>query len=243
MTTDPRLERVRNGRTDLVLEMLAEGLPPEERADDGVPLIRWCAYYGDVSAIRALLATGAPLSSLGENLDLMGAAFHGHWRLCEFLIEQGADPDWVDPTTGETALHAALSRVNPPHQSRVVAVLLAAGAQVQARTLRDAETGAFMRDVRTRGETPLHRAAAFADAETIERLLEAGADRTARDAAGDSPLSWASWHLRPAHILKLLCFGEHRINPTADWRGDHGAGTSGMALHLCGKPAGFDKAD
>jgi palmitoyltransferase len=30
---------------------------------------------------------------------------------------------------------------------------------------------------------------------------------------GDSPLSWASWHLRPDSILRKLCNGNFRINP------------------------------
>jgi palmitoyltransferase len=75
------------------------------------------------------------------------------------------------------------------------------------------ETGGFMRDVRTCGETPLHRAAAFGDEEAIRLLLEAGAKIDAKDAHGDSPLSWASWHLRPDAILRLLLYGSFRIHP------------------------------
>ena len=30
----------------------------------------------------------------------------------------------------------------------------------------------------------------------------------ARDANGDTPLSWASWHLRPRAILRLLTYGK-----------------------------------
>jgi hypothetical protein len=63
---------------------------------------------------------------------------------------------------------------------------------------------AFWRDVRTRGETPLHRAAAYAPEETVCLLLDAGADRTIRDANGDSPQSWASWHWRPKRLVDLL---------------------------------------
>src|SRR5207253_2261718 len=62
-------------------------------------------YYGDVSAIRLLLSQGERLESLGENLGLDSAAFHGHWRLSEFLLENGADANFADPNTGETALH------------------------------------------------------------------------------------------------------------------------------------------
>ena len=62
------------------------------------------------------------------------------------------------------------------------------------------------------GETPLHRATAYADERIVSLLLEHGADREARDVNGDSPLSWASYHLRPAAILKMLTFGDYRIN-------------------------------
>lgn len=30
---------------------------------------------------------------------LSGAAFHGHWRLCEFLVESGADVNAASPDT------------------------------------------------------------------------------------------------------------------------------------------------
>ncbi|MEZ5670005.1 MAG: ankyrin repeat domain-containing protein [Alphaproteobacteria bacterium] len=93
-----------------------------------------------------------------------------------------------------------------------------------------------MRDCRTRGETPLHRAAAFGSAATIDLLLGAGAARDARDAAGDTPLSWASWHLRPADVIRRLCHGGMALHPEARWSGDHGAGWSGLDANLAGEP-------
>jgi hypothetical protein len=92
-------------------------------------------------------------------------------------------------------------------------VLLAHGADPNRATKDGVETGGFMRDVRTCGETPLHRAAAFGDAEAIKLLLDAGAKLDAKDAHGDTPLSWASWHLRPDAILRLLLYGNFRIHP------------------------------
>ena len=68
-------------RTDLVFEYLAAGHPANSADAHGVSLIKWCAYYGDVSAIRFLLANGESLESLGDDLGLNAAAFHGHWRL------------------------------------------------------------------------------------------------------------------------------------------------------------------
>jgi ankyrin repeat protein len=72
------------------------------------------------------------------------------------------------------------------------------------------QTLAFWRDVRTRGETPLHRAAAYASEETVKFLLEAGADKRIRDANGDSAQSWASWHWRPKPLIDLLNSQEAR---------------------------------
>ena len=231
------LERIAAGRTDLVFEHVARGGGATDRDPQGVRLISWCARYGDVSAIRFLLANGERLQSLGTNLDLEGAAFHGHWRLCEFLLEQGADPNHADPVTGETALHAALCKPNRPAYDLVVRVLLAAGANPNRPTTPGAETGGFMRDCRTRGETPLHRAAAFGTEAAIRMLLEAGAPKDARDANGDSPLSWASWHTRPDSILRMLCYDDFFIRKDRGSSFDHGIGWGAMELDLLGSPA------
>ena len=207
------LSRIAAGRTDLVFDYVSEGHAVDSADEAGVSLIKWCAYYGDVSAIRFLLANGESLESLGSNFDLNGAAFHGHWRLCQFLIEQGADVNRPLPDTGETPLHAALCTANRLAHDLVIKVLLAHGADPNHATKPSVETGCFMRDCRTKGETPLHRAAAFGSEETIEMLLRAGATIDAKDMNGDSPLSWASWYLRPDSILRKLCYGEYKIQP------------------------------
>jgi len=38
--------------------------------------------------------------------------------------------------------------------------------------------------------------------EAIQLLLDVGARRDVKDAHGDSPLGWASWHLRPISVLR-----------------------------------------
>jgi uncharacterized protein len=210
------LERIADGRTDLVFEYLAQGNTANSVDGGGVSLMQWCAYYGDVSAIRYLVSRGASLEALGANLDLNGASFHGHWQLCQFLIEKGADINYPLPDTAETPLHSALCKTNRSVYNRVLKVLLKHGADPNCATKVGVETDSFMRDCRTRGETPLHRAAAFGDAEAIQLLLEAGAVIDARDAHGDTPLSWASWYLRPRPILRMLCHGKYTVRPGAD---------------------------
>jgi ankyrin repeat protein len=202
------LDQIVDGRTDLVFDYLAHGHAATATDKEGVSLIKWCAYYGDVSAIRFLLANGESVTSLAGELN--AAAFHGHWRLCQFLLENGANVNQAEDGTGETPLHSALCKSSASHD-RVVRVLLASGADPNAKTKVGSETGGFMRDARTKGEAPLHRAAAFASAETVQLLLDAGALKEARDSNGDTPLSWGSWHLRPDSILRKLCYGPHRI--------------------------------
>jgi len=178
---------------------------------DGLSLLQWCAYYGDATAVRALIGAGAPVTQLGDNLDLNGAVFHGHVGLVDCLIELGADVNQPLAGTGETPLHAALCKSGDGRFETIVKRLVAAGADPNCATHPGVATDAFMRDVRTRGETPLHRAAAFGSASVIQVLVAAGARLDFRDANGDSPLGWASWHLRPRSILRLLCFPPFQV--------------------------------
>jgi len=219
-------DRIADGRTDLVFDFVSQGHAPDSRDGNGVSLLMWCAYYGDVSAIRFLLANGESLASMGENLGLDSACFHGHWRLCQFLIEKGADVNSPSPDTGETPLHAALCTNNRLAHDLVIKVLLANGANPNCVTKASAETGGFMRDCRTKAETPLHRAAAFGTEETIQHLLDAGAIVDAKDMNGDSPLTWASWYLRPDSILRKLCYGDFSTRPQR----------RSMAAYLLGEP-------
>ena len=204
------LTMISDGRTDLVFEYIAAGHSAKSEDGDGVSLIQWCAYYGDVSGIKFLLRQGESLQSLGDNFDLNGAVFHGFPRLCQFLMEQGADVNRPLASTGETPLHSALCTTDRKERDQVIRILLEHGANPNVKTIPSIETDSFMRDIRTRAETPLHRAAAFGTEETIQMLLNAGARVDEKDMYGDSPLTWASWHLRPRSILRLLCYGPYR---------------------------------
>jgi uncharacterized protein len=219
------LDRISRGRTDLVFELLSL---PEWRAvlsEGEVTPLQWFIYYGDVTAIKAVLAAGGDLTGIDLDRELGNAAFFGHWKVADLLIMHGADVNAALPDTGETPLHSALCKAGRPHYLNVIKVLVENGAEINAKTTPGVETGAFMRDVRTTGETPLHRAAAYGDEGIITYLIEQGADVKARDAFGSSPLSWASEHLRPGSILKLLSFPPHHISDAGAARitSDHDA--------------------
>jgi ankyrin repeat protein len=180
-----------------------------------------------VSAIRFLLANGESLASLGTNFDLNGASYHGHWRLCRFLLEHGAKVNEPLADTKETPLHAALCKTDRLVYDRVLEVLVPMG-QTQIWRQRTGGDGWVHARLQNQGRdrSALHRAAAFGESETIQLLLDAGAQVDARDANGDTPLSWASWYLRPASILRQLCYNDFRIHPHYQ----------GMRANLLGKP-------
>ena len=189
MNSQEILDRISGGRTDLVFDLLR--LPDWRRVlhEGQVKPLQWFVYYNDVTALKAVLEAGGDLDSISLDNELGHAAFFGHWKVCDFLIQHGANVNAKVPETGETPLHGALAK-------------------------------------------------AYAGDDVISYLLDHGADREARDANGDSPLSWASEHLRPGSILALLTFGPHRISEKYAKRivSDHGAGWgNGMEWKLVGE--------
>ncbi|GLU51292.1 ankyrin repeat domain-containing protein [Dyadobacter frigoris] len=226
MEVEKILELISHGRTDLIIELMKKPNWQEILHEGQIKPLQWLVYYNDTTGLRAILSAGGNLESINVNQELGHAAFFGHWKVCDFLINNGADVHARVEKTDETPLHSALSKAGRPYYFYVVKLLVEKGADVNAKTVPGIETGAFMRDVRTKGETPLHRAAAYADEQTIQYLLAHGADKEAKDINGDSPLTWASEHLRPGAILLLLTYGGHRISETYKIKStsDHGQG-------------------
>lgn len=237
MEVEKILEMISRGRTDFIFQLLDKPNWKETLHEGQIKPLQWLVYYNDTTALRAVLASGGNLDSINLNAELGNAAFFGHWKVCDFLINHGADVNAPVDKTNETPLHNALAKAGRPYYFYIVKLLVEKGADVNAKTISGLETGAFMRDVRTKGETPLHRAAAYADEKTIKFLIENGANVEAKDANGDSPLSWASEHLRPGIILSLLSYGEYRIGDAHKIKNtsDHGQGWgNGMDWNLLG---------
>lgn len=226
MKVEKILEIISRGRTDYILELLDHPDWPELLNIGPIKPLQWLVYYNDTTGLKAVLKSGGNLESINLDEELGNAAFFGHWKVCDFLLKNGANVNAATTKTKETPLHNALSKAGRPYYFYVVKLMVENGADINARTIAGLETGAFMRDVRTKAETPLHRAAAYADEKTILYLLENGADKTIKDANGDSPLSWASAHLRPGAILSLLSYGDYQVSDTHKIKNtsDHGHG-------------------
>lgn len=231
------LDHISRGRTDFIIDLIKEPDWHELLNVGQVTPLQWLVYYNDTTGLKAVLKAGGSLNSLNLNQELGNAAFFGHWKVCSFLINIGAEVNAVIDKTNETPLHNALAKAGRPYYFYVVKLLVEKGADVNAKTLPGIETSAFMRDVRTKGETPLHRAAAYADVRTISYLIDQGADKTAKDANGNSPLTWASEHLRPGSVLSLLSYDTFQISEAhvAKNTSDHGhEWGNGMDWNLLG---------
>jgi cytohesin len=173
------------------------------------------AWNGRVEDIESILNSKDILLPRAVDSALEAAAYNAQPEACDKLLHYGADPNTFHEPTGETVLHQAITKTtSASERTLIVKSLIAHGADVNRKTVPGVETQCFMRDIRTRGETPLHRAAAYGDSEMVSALIEAGADKAAKDMNGDSPLTWGSWHLRPSEILGLLLYGD-----IPGWRG------------------------
>jgi ankyrin repeat protein len=171
------------------------------------------AWEGDIKALDSYYRLGAKISFEDANL-LCNSAYNGKIESVKWLLGKGENADFAFAKTGENALHYTISKTSEMgERDKIVEALILAGVNVNKKTVPGESTLCFMRDAYLKAETPLHRAAAYGSMTIVKMLLDAGADPSAKDANGDTPISWGSWHLREADILRLLLYeGVPRIH-------------------------------
>jgi ankyrin repeat protein len=114
---------------DQLARHLDDGSDPGDRAS-GVDLLSWAAFGGAASTAELLLDRGAD----PDTGALHFAAGGGRLELVRLLLKAGADANRRDPATGRTPLHAAVGAAPADDAPEIVAVLIAAGADVNATT-------------------------------------------------------------------------------------------------------------
>jgi len=115
------------------------------------------------------------------------------------LLELGADPNLPDPDTGEAALHIAALRL----LTECVRGLLEFGANPNSQTQVGVRSNGAHRPL-LQGETTLHFAAELGDQDMITALVDAGADKSAVNALGETPRDFAAKCNRGENIVNLL---------------------------------------
>ncbi|KAK3390249.1 ankyrin repeat-containing domain protein [Podospora didyma] len=143
-----------------------------ELSSTRTPLIQ-AAQNGYLDVVKLLVSNGADVNLPGpQGGPLFFGAIAPSVEVCEFLIANGADVNGLDEN-GRTPLLLAAAQGSP----EVVRVLLRHGALVTARSGR---SGTVLHYATGRNTPNM--------LETIEALLDAGADVNAIDDDGDTPL-------------------------------------------------------
>ena len=93
MTLEQILQNIAAGRTDLVFDLLQQPAWRAALTKGAVTPARWFVYYNDVTALRAVEAAAGSLPGMDLDQELNSAAFFGHWKVCDFLISRGANPN------------------------------------------------------------------------------------------------------------------------------------------------------
>lgn len=158
---------------------------------------------GDVNALREAFGDPEHFPNVRDECGdtcLDHAIYHGPISLVRALLALGADPNY-DGHAGFPSLFAAIDRP-APDRHQLLAILLAAGADVHQRGVND--------------YTALHHAACRDDAAAVEILLLHGADPEARtriDHYG-TPLEEAERFGHAAGAAALRRFTAARARPT-----------------------------
>ncbi|MBC7829930.1 MAG: ankyrin repeat domain-containing protein [Chitinophagaceae bacterium] len=195
-----------NGDLATVEELVTQGANINYTDNWGNFALFAAAWEGNQKALDLFYNLGAKISFDDCNL-LCNAAYNGKVDSVKWLLDKGEDANFSFTDTGENALHYTISKTSEiDDRTEIVKVLIAAGIDVNKKTLTGKSTLCFMRDAYLKGESPLHRAAAYGNVTIIKMLLDAGAEPSMKDANGDTPISWGSWHLRDADVLRLLLY-------------------------------------
>lgn len=102
------LDAARNGDEELLLPMLAAGLPVNLADGKGNSLVMLSAYYGHAPLVRILLEKGAAPDQRNDRnqTPLAGVAFKGGLEIVKLLVAHGADPR-ADQGGGRCPIHFA----------------------------------------------------------------------------------------------------------------------------------------
>ncbi|WP_233585148.1 ankyrin repeat domain-containing protein [Corallococcus sp. CA054B] len=169
-------------RTGRVLALVALGANLEVRDKSKRGVLHLAAMVDDASLVRELLRLGAPVNATdsAKATPLHAAAEHGSTACIALLAKGGVPVDALD-NAGRTALCNA-------RQADVAQALIDAGANPNAG----------------KDWTPLHQHARVKErGPVIEVLLQAGADATRKNAAGQTPVKEALEHGNP-HLARLM---------------------------------------
>jgi ankyrin repeat protein len=177
----------------------------------GAPLSN-AAAAGRLDIVHLLLDHGADPNLPEEQFAprgkaLYSAVYHGHYEIAKLLLERGAFPNPPVESSGDALWVSQEWRPD----KRMEQLLLSYGAKpTKGHAGEDwpREGNNWLRI------SPLHEAARKGDIEEAKKLLDAGADLTARDEhLRSTPLAWAAKFGQPEMVKFLLAHGAPKSLP------------------------------
>lgn len=158
--------------------------------DLGKQAIHFAVEGDSISSARMLLEAGAdPCANI--EFDKFPLSMSNSIDMTRLLLEFGADVNQSGVKGEDTALMRAVVGGSRNNNSRGVKELIKLGADVNFVS-------------KTHKETPLHCASIYTNVEIVKALLDAGADRTAVDAKGETPYDAAVRKNKSEEIIRLL---------------------------------------
>ena len=157
---------VKEGNIDPVKGLLAQGVSPDTRDGDGVPVLMWASEGGYAEIVKLLLDDGADVNAertKDGTTVLMETAEEGHAGIVKLLLENGAEVNSKRKKDGITALMEAADKCH----DEIVGMLLDKGADPDSQMTKD-------------GTTALMESADEGCTEVVKLLLERGAEVNAQ---------------------------------------------------------------
>jgi len=223
----PLIIAARNGRYEVAQFLLESGADIEKGDEDGLTPLRYAVLFGHQRTADLLLSRGARVNQRDRYrwTPLLSAVANQDAPMVELLLEYGANPE-LKTTRGEFPLIEAIFYQN----SDIVGLLLEGGTNPDVQDIRNYYPALFLAldqrnfriaemlihagaDLNNRApqlnDTPLMRAVKMEIAETVELLLEKGAEINAVDDKGWSPLFYA---LERGNLQITNILLKHRID-------------------------------
>lgn len=184
-----------------ITALLRRGFDPNTRDTNGQIGLVLALQLGSLKAAQALLAArnlDVQAKNRAGETALMMAALKGHAAAVQALLARDADVNH----TGWTPLHYAATGPQP-EQVAIIALLLEHHAYIDAAS--------------PNGTTPLMMAAQYGTAESVQRLLDEGADPSLKNQLGLTAVDFALRTQRTEVAEKIVAAIRQRQPNRGKW--------------------------